>query len=308
MKVPQESDGASNVKLRKLARSLLRDAGVYEVIPTRLDVVSSFVDLEQPLDLYAEIDDLPPKFKSMIRRLRSKVRAALSLRDRLVYVDRSLQRGAQRFAHAHEIAHHVLPWHTDAYAADDLTTLSPRTGMMLEREANSFAAELLFQCGAFEEEARDYRVGLAAPLDLAQRWDSSYHAAIRRYVEGNIAPCALAVLGRYLVAGEDQDSCVRVLYGLESESFNKRYGAIARILPPDISISASSLGRDAATSILSRGSGPTFGGIERLVTQRGALSFRYELFFNQYAVFVLLYRRGGTIRRSSPEVLWRPNK
>lgn len=299
----QESDGASDEKLQNLAQALLRDAGVYQLIPTRLDIVSSFVDLGQPLDLYAEIDDLPPKFKSTIRRLRNKVRAALSLRDRLVYVDRSLQRGAQRFAHAHEIAHHVLPWHSEAYTADDLTTLSPRAGMMLEREANSFAAELLFQCGRFDEEARDYRVGLAAPLDLAQRWDSSYHAAIRRYVERNSAPCGLVVLGRYLVRGASNEPFLRILYALESETFRQRYGRLRPLFPANVSTLASPLGRDAATSINSRGSEPLFCGEVRLHTPRGINSFRYELFFNQYAIFVLIHNRRARARSSG--VMWR---
>jgi hypothetical protein len=44
--------------------------------------------------------------------------------------------------------------------------------------------------------ANEEPFGLATPLKMSEDWQTSYHATIRRYVEGHHRPCALLVLGR----------------------------------------------------------------------------------------------------------------
>jgi hypothetical protein len=94
--------------------------------------------------------------------------------------------------------HDLFPWqHIDAGRvgfADNDMTLSPKTTILFEREANQGAAELLFQRERFAQMATEYEVGCAAVLDLANLFGSSRHAAFRRYVEAHRGVVAGVVL------------------------------------------------------------------------------------------------------------------
>lgn len=80
--------------------------------------------------------------------------------------------------------------------ADDHETLSPSTNRLFEQEANQGAAELLFQRTRFTQDATDTEISIAAIWDLTHRYDSSFHAAIRRYAETHPGAVAAIVLDR----------------------------------------------------------------------------------------------------------------
>jgi hypothetical protein len=61
----------------------------------------------------------------------------------------------------------------------------------------SRSADLLFNMDAFTDRTHFLRSVLAPTLELAETFRTSRHAAIRRYVEESLRPCALLVLGHY---------------------------------------------------------------------------------------------------------------
>jgi hypothetical protein len=74
--------------------------------------------------------------------------------------------------------------------------LSATTNRLFEREANQGAAELLFQRDRFSRDAGDLEVSIAAIWNLAQRYGSSFHAAVRHYAETHPGAVAAIVLER----------------------------------------------------------------------------------------------------------------
>jgi hypothetical protein len=79
-----------------------------------------------------------------------------------VLLDAEQPRPQRRFVHGHELGHHALPWHQDAFYGDDHRTLDPDTHEELEAEANAFSAELLLNIDAFTERAHATMLGLDA--------------------------------------------------------------------------------------------------------------------------------------------------
>ena len=89
--------------------------------------------------------------------------------------------------------HHVIPWHKELFYADDQYNLSFSIDRRIEAEANQLAAHLMFGVDRFTQESLDYKLSLAVPKSLADKYDASYHAAFRRYVEAHQLPCALLI-------------------------------------------------------------------------------------------------------------------
>src|SRR5438128_254723 len=119
------------------------------------------------------------------------LRAALSLNERVVATQTAMGEKRTRFSIFHEIAHCVLPEHVDRTFVDTDQTLSWWTRARLEREANQFAGELLFQANRFSEETLSSPISLQTVIDLAPKYGASYEAAFRRYAERHVVPCAL---------------------------------------------------------------------------------------------------------------------
>jgi IrrE N-terminal-like domain len=135
----------------------------------------------------------------VLARVSSKVHAVLDRRTREVHVNPATDlAGQQAFKRLHETSHELFSWqHIDAGGdgfADDRWTLSHRTHVLFEREANQGAAELLFQRERFTHMAADYAVSFASIIELADTFGSSIHATFRRYVETHRGALAGVVL------------------------------------------------------------------------------------------------------------------
>jgi Zn-dependent peptidase ImmA (M78 family) len=69
----------------------------------------------------------------------------IDLRDVIIYLDQAVSPQKQAFLKLHEVGHKVLPWQRATYLfLDDQKTLSPDVKTLFERQANCFAAEVLF--------------------------------------------------------------------------------------------------------------------------------------------------------------------
>lgn len=286
----------------RYARGALIIAGALGKIPTPLDDVAGALDLSTPEDLY-DLAGAPPGLVARMGRLLGKVAGAFAVRERVVYLDLTQPLRQQRFVHGHEIGHCGLPWHDGAYYCDDRYTLDPDTRDELEAEANAFSAELLFNLDAFTHQAHASRPGLAPALELADTFGTSRHSAIRRYVEDAPRPCALLILGKYLVHPGGRPS-LKILRGLESTDFRDRYGPISDCLPTTLALDDSQLARDAQTALRGLADTPIVSGDLTTDSRRGAVRLDYEVYSNTYRVFVLLIPRRRLMLGRQVRVEW----
>jgi hypothetical protein len=150
----------------------------------------------------------------------------VDLRENIIYLKAHLYPQKCTFTTFHEAGHKVLPWQCSAYMyLDDESTLDPSTHLLFEREANQFAADVLFQIDRFDKEADDLPLRISSPTALAQRYGASAHATIRRFVERNRRSCALCVVERASFEGK-RSAMPRVRNQVQSEAFTQRFGMV----------------------------------------------------------------------------------
>jgi len=295
MTAPLPQDRRAHVA--QYARGALAAADAAGVVPTPLDDVTRALALTDPQDMYG-LADMPLSLRKRIGRLTGKILGAFAVTQRTIYIDRTQPWERQRFTHGHELGHQGLPWHIVSYYADDHHTLDPDTHLQLEAEASAYSAELLFNGDEFTDRAHSSRLGLALPLGLADEFETSRQAAIRRYVEDSPRPCALIVFGRYLVHPNGNRS-LKVLNVVESATFTEKYGAAATLVPNTVAIGNTGLAADAYLALNGRADGPVLAGQHVLLdSRRGAVTLNYEVYSNTYFAFGLLYpRKSVTLQR-----------
>lgn len=287
----------------RFARGALIAAGAEGVVPTPLDTVRQALDLHQPEDLL-HLEDAPSGLLKRIRALAGKVLGALDVRERVVLIDRTQSHERQRFALGHELGHAGLPWHRDAYFADDHRTLDPDVHAELEAEANAFSADLMFNLREFGDRAHSTRLGLSAAIEMADVFQTSRRAAIRRYVEASPRPCALLVLGRFLVHPAGQPA-MKVLRAIDSSSFRREFGPASALFPTTFPIGEGLLGGTALSALRGSIAEPIATGQHVLLdSARGAHTLEYEVFSNTYAVFALLYPKQRSVLRKRVRLEW----
>jgi hypothetical protein len=275
-----ELDDAATESIRRYARGALIKADAMGVVPVPLDQVSAALRFASPTDLF-DLGGLSPGLRERIGRLKDKVLGALDIREHVIYLDRDQRAERQRFHHGHELGHFALPWHEDAYYGDDWSTLDPDTVDELESEATQFGVELIFGIDGFRDQAAQYRVGLGAPLELAESWELSRTATIRRYVQTSPRACGLLVIGR--IPGRER---VRVLKSFESPTFRQRHGFLSRMVPAWLSVDEHELAAAAMDLLRNGGVDPIVSGE---FTVPGGPRLRYELTSNSYRLFALVF-------------------
>lgn len=195
-------DLPSHKDIARLTDRLLREADAYGRLPTPVtDILAAAELVEAPQTFLGAtaIAQAPAHLRGILSRMSGKVHAVLDRRTREVHVNPATDlAGQQAFKRLHETSHDLFTWqHVDDGHngfADDQWTLSPKTQILFEREANQGAAELLFQRDRFATIASDYAVSSGAVIELAERFGSSIHAAFRRYVETHRGAVAGVVL------------------------------------------------------------------------------------------------------------------
>ncbi len=207
-------------------RRLLRAAGVTNQLPTPREEILAcerLVELGE-LDLAEYEATLTEKSLRFFHRAVSKVLGLLDRRSDIIYVDPCVHDSRKLFITYHEVTHKILGWQRIILTQDDQQTLSAECEELFEAEANYGAADILFQCDRFETEARDYEVSIESALYLGGRYDSSCHAALRRFVERNHRPCLLMVLTPTVRAHENGETSYYVVYSIPSIPFTNLFG------------------------------------------------------------------------------------
>jgi hypothetical protein len=200
--------------------TLLVESGALDALPTDENKLLDYLRLEQlSFDFATELGFLGSDIS------KTELRAALSFNDRVVATQSGMGDKRNRFSIFHEIGHYVLPEHVEKIFVDTDHTLSWWTKVRLERAANQFAADLLFQGNRFTDEALSLPVCLKTVLDLSPQFGASYEASLRRYTERHVTPCALIVYDK--VARNDEsfveDDEYRIQYTITSQPFKRLY-------------------------------------------------------------------------------------
>ncbi|MFQ5803618.1 MAG: ImmA/IrrE family metallo-endopeptidase [Candidatus Methylomirabilales bacterium] len=176
-------------RIRELAIELLAECSISEP-PTR----------KEPLleHLSVRADTLPLAIEDLMRLgfrydLTPNIRAVSDVKEKEIYIHPILHYHQETWAVLHEIGHFRIDWHRELLYLCSEYDLSAQVRKIMEKEANDFAAECLFQGERFWREAYDYPFGMASVKLLADRY-ASFEATCRRYVENCPEPCALIVL------------------------------------------------------------------------------------------------------------------
>ena len=179
---------------------LLRAADAYGRFPTPVEDIVVAAELTEADDYVLEesfIKKAPAYLHKLLRSAKQKIQGLVDRRARVVHVSPAIENvGKKRFVKLHETVHHICPHQQDLLYADDHETLSRSTYRLFEREANHGAAELLFQRDTFARDAADLAISTATVWHLAERYGSSFHAALHRYAEVHPGIVAAVVLER----------------------------------------------------------------------------------------------------------------
>jgi len=263
--------------------TLLVESGAAGHLPTNERRILSFLGLEQlSFDFMNELE-----FLDTPQKPEGELRAALHLGERVVATQSGMGEKRTRFSVFHEVAHCVLPEHHAKLFVDTDQTLSWWAKARFEREANQFAADLLFQGRRFTEQALSRDTSLKTVLDLAPRYGASYEAAFRRFTEFHTLPCALIV---YQKTSQNDESFVEdddygIQYSITSAPFRKLFFASVRMTDDKCKLA------DIAGPQESLRTGQT---IERELTienqNKEKWRFETEIFSNGYKIFQFLRR------------------
>lgn len=207
-------------------RRLLRAAGVADRLPTpKAEILACARLVERgEIDLAEYEATLKDRALRVFHRAAAKVLGLLDRRTNIIYVDPQIHDSRKLFITYHEVAHKILPWQKIIVTQEDQFTLSAECEDLFEAEANSGAADILFQCARFEDEARDYDLSIESALHLGNKYDSSGHAALRRFVERNHRSCLLMVLKQTLMEHSNGQRSYYVVYSIPSASFTDEFG------------------------------------------------------------------------------------
>lgn len=193
-----ELDSAGEIDAR--VDQLLRASSAYGRYPTPVEDIVRVAELTESDEYVLDeslISKAPAYLRDLLRSARQKIQGLVDRRARVVHVSPAIENeGKRRFVTLHETIHHVTPHQQDLLYADDHETLSRSTRQLFEWEANHGAAGLLFQRNYFAKDAADLEISTASVWLLAERYGSSFHAALHRYAETHPGIVAAIVMER----------------------------------------------------------------------------------------------------------------
>jgi hypothetical protein len=234
-------------RVRAEAERALREAGALDVFPTPVHQIMAVAKVEEVKE-----DVLNPSFIAKLRstveqaggalkRAVNKVMGLFHATAGLVFLDQTLMAVKKRFVRLHEAAHGFLPWQRPMYALveDCDKALDAEAAELFDREANVFAAEVLFQLDSFRDAAEGHPFSIWTPVKLAKTFDASIYACVRQYVTKNHRACAVVVLNMPELT-EGDGFRVSLRRAIQSDSFTAIFGRHAwkSVYTPDDDIGA----------------------------------------------------------------------
>lgn len=181
-----EPESKKEIALR--VRRLLNDADAVGRFPTPIAdiVIARKLQLASAREWPFSNDNIvkaPGALRSRITRIAPLIQAVLDRTTREIHVHPGSTENQKRFRAMHEVGHDLCEWQTDSLCIDVDDSLSDRTQILFEREANYAAASLLFQEGVFQQLAGDLPISAESVCTLASKFGGSFSAAFRFFIE-----------------------------------------------------------------------------------------------------------------------------
>jgi Zn-dependent peptidase ImmA (M78 family) len=275
----------SGAEIARSVERLLRSADAYERLPTPVEDIVAAAELREAEESWlseSALAGVPDYLAKKIDRLKGRVHAALDCKTREIHISPEIEHdGQRRFKTLHEVGHHILDWQEEAGYADDHHTLSWRTHVTFEQEANQCGAELLFKRERFQSMAGDYAAGFPAIIEVAGHVGASIHASFRRYVETHRRPMAGLVLATKPCRADPVGYKRRE--AISSPAWSERYEAPAG-WPSVLCAQPYSFVEDIGLAAGTPRPTMTYPDLNNDPTE-----LRVELFSNSYSVFVLIW-------------------
>lgn len=216
--------------IRKHARQALESADAFGVFPTPVDEIMAVAKVfvaDEDLSDERFLKRMAKAAGGTLKRALSKILGVMHVAARLIYLDKAVHVAKLPILKLHEMAHAVLPWQKDIYAVteDCDKTLLPEIADEFEKEATTFATEVVFQLDSFTDEAADHEVGILVPVRLSKTYGSSIYSAVRRYVSTHQKACLVLVLEPPAVH-EDLGFTCELRRVVASKSFEEQFGEL----------------------------------------------------------------------------------
>jgi Zn-dependent peptidase ImmA (M78 family) len=229
------------------------------------------------VDFVREFSGLGPSL------LASPPRALISFHDRLIATEHSLEPTRMRFSVLHEIGHYVLPNHQNAFYICDKRAMGFNTPWTFEKEANQFAANLLFLADRFELEANSHSISPHTVKKLAEQFGASFEATARRIAERTYRDCMFVSFAEdnLHAINSDFEKTWKVRYCIASPSFSHKYfSSFTRaVVSPEIAQQVCCV-QDISQSVTEL--------VQIQLPGRSSQHFRAEYFFNSFNIFCFL--------------------
>lgn len=275
--------------IEKIARNLLLAAKAWGKLPTPVDEIVRFADLQ--VELGVDLSKLEPGFFSknfqFAKQAVTKVVGLIDRRQKTIYLDHTQIPSRKNFVKLHEVGHDACTWQSELGYLDDDKTLDPEADEIFEREASFFASCTLFQLERFDEEVAKLPLSIKSAQVLGQMFGGSNHAAIRRYVERSKKRIALLVLHKPEINGEYR---VKIRDYFQSVSFSLDFG---QIMWPDgkcgleyIFVQEIKRGRRLHEN----------GQIALIIDSGETVTFTYHFFNSGHNTFIMLLPAGEAIK------------
>jgi len=220
-------DPSQLATVQRHAALLLKEAAALHVFPTPIDRLMAAAKLTVVDDQFLDENVLAQFMRSAktkittIKSALSKLLAMIHPGEKIVLIDKGTPLVRVPFIKLHEAGHGVLPHQKKAYSLiqECQEYLDPDITDLFEREANVFAAEVLFQGKVFADEAHQSAFGMKVPLALAKKYGASNYSAFRRYVSTSPHACCLLVL-EPVVLGEGKEFTAEVRRIITTTTFH----------------------------------------------------------------------------------------
>jgi len=182
----------NKLRIRSLAQELRlkHDAMDWGISP--VDLIE-----KEGLD-YGEYDlsdkGIIEKITRSIKKIAKRIKAALSVPQKVVLIDTDLHNAKKPFGQAHELGHHTIPEHRQILYVCSESDLIYETRLEMEFEANVFASETLFPTPLMNSIYENFPLAMETILNLAQLAKASFHSAALRYVTDCDKKCCVLFL------------------------------------------------------------------------------------------------------------------
>ena len=275
----------ASADIEAVAKNLLIGSKALGKFPTPVDDIVRFSELavSQNVDLSALHKGFFSEGYELLQSISRKLVGMVDIRKRIIYLDHQQKPNRQNFVKLHEVGHYVLPWQRDIFLyIDDKESIDSETNEIFEQEASYLASSILFQGSVFDDEAAILELSIKSPMFLAQRFGSSHHAAIRKYVLSSSKRCAVLIFNAPL-PGETFTAPLRNCF--ESTPFLNEFG-------PLVIQSIYGLEFPFIREMSRKRRLHTEGKAILLTEGAGEQTFSYHFYYNFYNTFVLIIPPG----------------